>query len=515
MEPPSIAEQRATAVAMLRRAASLPRMKDGRRPPMHVEAVSEGERNEKPDEESAQDSDEMEKSDTPEVVDVAEQVHAAEAAAVAEAATVDTDKADKREPEEQPESNLERVEDKGIHILLADGSPERPTTPARKRRSRSRARSRGSKDLRIKAKTPPPANNESSADEYAADEHPPSPPLISPIPSHFTDIQASRFLRSPISPIPGMFYPVTSPSTPMMPPSLDDIQKNIGLFRSNSVGAARMMAMSKLTGEPVESFIPSSTPLGRNNTVSGGERGERVAARRILFNKLRRPEKGDADQTSGTDDPSRPVTPARQRRRRSHRSSSRASTVLDDRDEREQTSTSPNTPLVPPSPLPPHLQAAAMARTASLSDSNRTPVQLQPDVSMRDRGIVIEDEDEDADRGVVDKSYVLPTTPVRRVGNRIPHSSDAPSQMSNESLSTVPVPFFLSTQSAHKPEGFPASPFATPLREKTYLDEDEESDAYRELRVQANSPSAFLRGSEISWVAEPGLPLRYITVFYS
>ena len=40
------AEQRANAVAMLRRAASLPRMKDGRRPPMHGEAggVSEGER---------------------------------------------------------------------------------------------------------------------------------------------------------------------------------------------------------------------------------------------------------------------------------------------------------------------------------------------------------------------------------------------------------------------------------------------------------------------------------------
>ena len=60
MEPTSIAEQRATAVAMLKRAASLPRMKDGRRPPMHVEAVSEGERaeNDLQDEESAPDSDE-------------------------------------------------------------------------------------------------------------------------------------------------------------------------------------------------------------------------------------------------------------------------------------------------------------------------------------------------------------------------------------------------------------------------------------------------------------------------
>ena len=44
MDHSSAAEQRATAVAKLKRAASLPRMQNGRRPPMHVEAVSEGER---------------------------------------------------------------------------------------------------------------------------------------------------------------------------------------------------------------------------------------------------------------------------------------------------------------------------------------------------------------------------------------------------------------------------------------------------------------------------------------
>lgn len=509
MEPTTIAEQRATAVAMLKRAASLPRMKDGRRPPMHVEAVSEGEGNEKVDQESAQDSDE--KPGTPEVVDVAERVDAAEAEAELEAAVaaVEAEKLDEQELEGQPVNKPDVVEHKGGEALPPDCSPERPSTPARKRRSRSRARSRGSKDLRVKTKTPPPANNESSADEYVADDHPPSPPLISPIPSHFAGFQSSRFLRSPISPIPGMFYPVTSPSTPMMPPSLDEIQKNIGLFRSNSVGAARMIAMSKLIGEPVESLASPSTPLGRSSTFSGGERS---AARRMLFNKLRRPEKGDPDQTSGTDDLSRPATPARQRRTRSRRNSSRASAVLDDRDEREQTSTSPNTPLLPHSPLPPQLQAVAVALAASsASDLNRTPVQHQPDVSMPmgGRGVVIEDEDEDADRGVIDKSYVLPTTPARRDGKRIPHSSDAPSQLSNESLSAIPVPFFLSTHQAHKQDGFPASPFATPLREKTYLDDDEESDAYRELRMQSGSRQAFPRDSEISWVAEAGSFLKY------
>lgn len=37
-------EQRMLAVAKLKRAASLPRLKDGRRPPMHNEGVSEGEK---------------------------------------------------------------------------------------------------------------------------------------------------------------------------------------------------------------------------------------------------------------------------------------------------------------------------------------------------------------------------------------------------------------------------------------------------------------------------------------
>ena len=138
-----------------------------------------------------------------------------------------------------------------------------------------------------------------------------------------------------------------------------------------------------------------------------------------------------------------------------------------------------------------------MALAAS-TDSNKTPVQQQPDVimPMGGRGVVIEDEDEDTDRLAVDKAYVLPTTPARRVGNRLPHSSDAPSQLSNEASSAVSVPFFLSPQ--------PASPWETPLREKQYLDEDEESDAYRELRINAGSRQAFPRDSEISWVAEPG-----------
>ena len=501
MEPPSIAEQRATAVAMLKRAASLPRMKDGRRPPMHVEAVSEGERAEKPEEESSQDSDE--KPDTPPArSDVGKPVEAE----TEEQASVP-------EPVDEPaEDRAETADEKAGDVPPSDGPSERPSTPARKRRSRSRARSRGSKDLRMKAKTPPPAN-ESSADEYAADDAPPSPPVVSPIPSHFAGLQASRFLRSPISPL-NMFYPITSPSTPMMPPTLDEIQR--GLYRSNSVGAARMITMSKLTGEPLDfSMAQGSTPLGRNNTY-GGEGGERVAVRRNLLRRLgERIEKADADQTSGTEDLSRPATPAttRRRKRRSRRSDSRASMVLDDRDEREQTSTSPNTPLVPPSPLPPaSLLGTPEERTLSPILS-KTPV--HPDVStpMGGRGVVIEDEEEeDADRASSDKLLGLPSPASRRYGQRLPHTSDAASQFSTDSGPSA-VPFFLSTQPAvPKQNDFPASPFATPLREKQYLDEDEESDAYRELRTYAPSRQAFPRDSDISWVAEPG---TILLLFYT
>lgn len=510
--PPTVAEQRATAVAWLKRAASLPRMKDGRRPPMHVEAVSEGERVEKPDEESAQDSDE--KPDTPDATEGAQaEVDEPVAVAVAEEAVLDN------RDGERPGDGEEKVEcgeEKPGDAPPSEGTSERSSTPSRKRRSRSRARSRGSKDLRNKPKTPPPVNNESSADEYAAEDPPPSPPLVSPIPTQFVGFQASRFLRSPMTP----FYPMTSPSTPMMPPSLDEIQKGIGLFRSNSVGAARMLAMQKLTGEPADiTFGSSIANLTRNNTVSGGERGDRVAARKLLLQRLGgRVEKADVDQTSGGEELSRPVTPgtSRRRKRRSRRSSSRASTVLDDRDEGVQPMTSPNTPLVPPSPLPFSMQNNA---PPMFQQSRATPMQhLLPEMSMPmgGRGVVIEDEDEDADRQM-GRGFELPTTPARRPAPRLPHSSDAPSQGSADSTPAgIPVPFYLSTQPApYKQDTFPASPFPTPLRGTPYVDEDEESDTYREA-LRAPKRNAFERDSEISWVADEGnvLPLE-MHAFYS
>ncbi|KAJ2967635.1 hypothetical protein NUW54_g13451 [Trametes sanguinea] len=122
------------------------------------------------------------------------------------------------------------------------------------------------------------------------------------------------------------------------------------------------MAMSKLTGEPVDlSFASqSATPaqggakLMRNNTVAGGER---MAARRAMLNRLGpRINAADGDQTSGGEENPPPTfTAAKKKRRRSRtrRSSSRASTVVDDREDREVLSTSArNTPLPQQSPAP-------------------------------------------------------------------------------------------------------------------------------------------------------------------
>ncbi|KAJ7072257.1 hypothetical protein C8F01DRAFT_1103153 [Mycena amicta] len=97
MEPSEQREVRSLAVARLKRAASLPRMKDGRRPPMHQpEAMSEGER-------ANTDDERKDEVDTP-----------------------------SPEPPQAPDEDL--------------------TITLPKRRSRSRTRSRGSKDLKAKAR---------------------------------------------------------------------------------------------------------------------------------------------------------------------------------------------------------------------------------------------------------------------------------------------------------------------------------------------------------------------------
>ncbi|KAI0790778.1 hypothetical protein C8Q75DRAFT_760596 [Abortiporus biennis] len=504
MEPTSVAEQRATAVAKLKRAASLPRMKDGRRPPMHTEGVSEGEKVQA-DDKAGEESAESE-GGKPEVVER----HKGE--------LEDTNSEEKAQVDEEGKS--EEV-----------SQPERPITPSRRRRSRSRTRSRGSKDLRRQKPTINTNLNESSADENytsnAGEEVPPSPPLLSPVPVlyRFSGSQNPRLLRSPMTPSP-LPYPVTS--SPF--PTLADLQK--GLFRSNSAGANRAMAMQKLTGgtEPVDlSFIsPSPTPplfagnsrLARNNTVAGGER---FAARQILFNRLEKRINKDGEQTSGGEDTAASPTPAsgKRRRRRSRRSSSRASTVLDeDREDRDPASTTPNTPLLPSSTLPtsfnhtpdpPWPNESPHSRLQSHQQQTHLPFDIE--APLGGRSIVVEEEDDEPQRlspMPPSKPYPgLPVTPARtHGGSRLPHTSDAPSSTSTDSApsSAVPVPFYISVNPSLNNHPFPASPFATPRREPfTDGDDDEVSDVYQEIRNKAASRNAIER--EISWVADPVLDM--------
>lgn len=209
------AEQRANAVAKLKRAASLPRMRDGRRPPMHVEGVSEGERSQ---EEERVDSEAktglgFDESGERTQANGDQSEQRAEPVAGSEVGP-QMDRGDAREPEPQ-NTDVDGEEGEGEEApsghANGNATVEDAVKTTKKRRSRSRTRSRGSKDLkRTPTKQSPQFSsasqtNESSADEYypsgPGEDAPPSPPLVSPIPSHLANFQASHFLRSPLTPI--------------------------------------------------------------------------------------------------------------------------------------------------------------------------------------------------------------------------------------------------------------------------------------------------------------------------
>ena len=465
MEQTTAAEQRAFAVAKLKRAASLPRMKDGRRPPMHVEAVSEGEK-----------SQVEEKADEPKSSEGDQPSEAVETA---------------HPPDQAPEpllTDTQPSQPDGHAIDEAGGVPVTTTTPDsaaadKKKRRRSRSRSRGSKDLKNKLKVVTPslptvqATNESSQDEDAAPTTL-SPPLVSPKPFRF-DLMPPPYAETSLC-------PPTSPSTPMLL-SLDALRS--GLFRSNSAssGVQRAMAMAKLTGETFDpAVVATNSPLAklsRNNTVAGGER---MAARALLFHRLGERLNTDAEQTSAGEEATTQTTaPAKRKRRRKKRSSSRASTVVDDR---EPSSTAPTTPVLPNSPLTIPVNtnqlAEALVHRPPSAPRSHTPVNIENGVEyqtpLHNRGVVIEDEDEPPEQSPP-LPIGLPQTPQRTHLGRLPHVSDAPSNFSTDSAPGIGVPFFLSQQkNILRSDVFPTSPFATPLKEKAYL--EDEDDTFAEVR---------------------------------
>ncbi|RDB25415.1 hypothetical protein Hypma_007842 [Hypsizygus marmoreus] len=498
-QQPSRAEQRMLAVAKLKRAASLPRMKDGRRPPMHVEAVSEGEK--------AQVNDEPREESSSPPIAADEQVEA----------------------EVDVEADVEEAE-----------RPVSPGPTARsKRRSRSRSRSRGSKDLRGKMRglqSPTPTSQ--VAGDSSPDEAPNPPPLnlagvtplASPIPSNLLELQRSRLLRSPTPTSPDTPMNISPfPHSPVLLPTLEAWQR--GLFRSNSAGgsaAGRMMAMHKLTGgtetyDP-STMSPASSPLpgklSRNNTVTGGER---TAARQFMLSRLggRITKETDGEQVSGEERSAPSPTPKR-RRRRSRRGSSSANAGISDS---EFLSTSPSTPVVPPTPLPATFDALPDIRSRSatpyqlanppnhevggLSDTQKSeePIQEYERVEpTRRRSVVVEDDEEE--RYPPPKAYPVVSrhTPTQVTSLRLPHASDAPSNGSSDSAaspSAVSVPVYLSQRTPPGNDTFPRSPYVTPLKEVSDRDDEEEQVLYHADTYRPRTPYDESFEREISWIASP------------
>lgn len=519
----SAAQTRAFAVAKIKRATSLPRMKDGRRPAMHIDGVSEGERTPAEGVPGPSLSEFREdRSSDGRRVEVQTEEEPKEISETGEVA-VNVEITEIPEPKE----------DQDIRETTTTPEPSRT-----KRRSRSRSRSRISKDFKGKAKvtlspTPSPfmPGNDSSPEESPPPKPsmsiPASPQLVSPIPFHF---QPSRLLMSPRLPEhlllhPGTSSPIPASVTPL--PSLEALQQ--GLIRSNS---ARTMAMQILTRgtDGYDRLSPSPTPplasnnLSRSVTVSGGERS---AARNKMLRRLK--DRIKDEQTSGGEDsPTPPAPTGGRRRRRSRRGSTGAATGPDESD---YTSTGASTPIVPPTPLPsaleqlfprtdllPRAVSTTPSRTASAQNhifQRETTLakligEAQPfdhELPQKRRSIVVEDEDDVSESNPsLSAKLGLPLDPERsgQVMPHVPHSSDAPSADSNDTTSGIAMPIYLSTTQTSQPNPFPSSPFGTPLKEKSFRDEDEEQVLYQAENHRGRSPFHDIYDREISWVADPG-----------
>jgi serine/arginine repetitive matrix protein 2 len=525
---PSDAELRAGAVAKLKRATSLPRIKGGRRPPMLPEprAASEGERSR--DDASSRHGDDSSKN-----------------------VTSDEREDDQRESTDGPERPVEAEQpEEHEHPESNQQSSSLPLASSqRKRRSRSRSRSR-SKDLKdLKpSKTPSPCDSspEAKLDSLPAFD---AIPVVSPTPSRPVAMPAGA--RQP-------FLPPTVPSSPPPQgavPTLQDIQQRVGAGLLRSQSASRAAAMLKLTGStsnlepPQPSPSPKPLSLSRSNTVTGSER---AVARQRMIGRLQHRVGNQADElmTSGGEDIA-PVPPKR-RRRRSRRSSGTgsatgASAIVDDR---EPTSTSPNTPIVPHSPLPvqqypeflpPVLTTPTLLSRAPLPplpppapppspppeeerpvkavESHPSPVTLQQWTfqlgSPRRDDVVIEDDEEpsaaETEPSLPRPSPSPPHTPPHDTppgqadmnGHdraRAPHTSDAPSALTVSSEHVVPVIMSSDPIASPYKDVFPQSPFNTPLKERTRDEEEEEEIVYREeMKARRVWSEKVGNGNGIKW----------------
>ena len=549
-------QQRLLAVAKLKRAASLPRMKDGRRPPMHPEGFSEGERGGSTGENSESSTPPLQEGEGPQQTaqePVTEHV------------------AEKEVPEQEPE--LERPMD--------ETDMTTPTKQGR-RRSRSRPRSRGSKDLKGKARqTPPPTSSspspmlpagDSSQDEGSSvfassslplsHSHSPSPGPFQQYPRLARSPTPNAFLRSPTpngilrSPTPNSQDPNWYPPYSASPvPSLQAIQQTL-LQRSNSGG--RNLAMHKLTGgKDVYDMPPVTSNVQRNNTVSGGERN--VVRNRMLVTLQRSASRNatrelDAEQSAGEDPassaPSPSPTPTGKRRRRHRRRSSNASNPNKEGvSDSDFPPTTPNTPNIPPTPLPAGIIDISLAplRTPSAVPSRilspspgppPIPVEAKPSHESFERSpsvldrhrsaasqdhathpfenpVVEEEEDDDDERTRNSPSAAQENSASNGNGRseqRAATPSEVPKHLGNGDSAASSPRLRLMTHIVGHTDSLPSSPFQVPLKE------EEQSP---EVRQRTQSPLAGHRRRErerswisanrisiereISWDASPGI----------
>jgi hypothetical protein len=360
----NVADVRAASVARLKRATSLPRMKDGRRPAVNG--------SEKP---SASDGDRPDtKSSTGTVTP------ALEDPATPQPSTPKYDAADAADDEEGnlEESPARTPTPPQLVLVLDEEQPphQQPAEPSRgRRRSRPNSRNHSRANTpRLDTQLLGPAENNHNPSSLSSISPPtvatralPPNSVTSQLAGGGTPVALNLNLRAPppppfLSPV-SPFLPTTTP-----PPSLEVLQGNYmaGIFRSKSVGRAH--ALAKLTGGSVSPepeyftpFInptpPTATVPSRSNTVGGGERS---AARLVMMQKLRtRVNNTDTEAQSGAEEVF--TAPAilererekKKRRRRSHRRSGSTSTNTNQTTDERDFSSAQTTPATAVSPLPP------------------------------------------------------------------------------------------------------------------------------------------------------------------
>ncbi|KAF7321617.1 SEC7 domain-containing protein [Mycena kentingensis (nom. inval.)] len=469
MEMSDQREQRLLAVAKLKRAASLPRMKDGRRPPMHPEAMSEGER-------ANTDDERREDVDTP-------------------------------SPEPPPPA--------------PDIDEDATITRRPKRRSRSRG-SRGSKDLKAKARagfSPAPSPivpSDSSQDE-------------SPVPTTL----ATLLMRSPTPTTPGTRPQTPNTPLPSLEDLQRGLfrSNSVGSTSASRIMAMHKLTGGQEAYDPSPPPCdpsasrqtwpqqhPSKEPEGEppseeiaviaaSPSPTPGKR-KRIRHRRRSSNANTNPAISDSELVSTS--PNTPIVP-----------SAPLPMTTDLVAETSQVFSSPSRAASPRGRAPSPWSRAASPRSPSVNEQIPLPIAepsplppiLPPGLSLpsssraspaeserpRRRSVVVEDEDEERPTLQVWQ----PPPPFMYDYSTPPVSAQSDLLYENAGASPAPVAGPPSRQPT--PDYPPRiSPFTTPLQEKPAREEEDEEEFL--YAAETYDDGGFER--QISWIASPVPEIR-------